>query len=928
MRKTCLCHEMKALILIMALVLCMGTSLLGVACMISASAATGQVEPTSTVTFTSYTNVMNMDETFQFAAEVTLEDGTTTDVVTWSSSNADVIYIGNDAEEGIGLAYAIAEGNATITATAADGATADIDVLVSDEAARVESIEVVPAHLELGVGWKTTVTVNVLPLNATDQSYTLSSNNPDVVTVTEEGYVTAVAAGSAEIIATATGNTTAAGEKIQGICTVQIIANLEEATLSNTNPVLTIGTHTDLTVTFPEGVDAAGATYRWYTAEPAVASFDENEDETGTLRAWSFGSTEIYAFVTLADGTRYGAIGRATVNADFFYLVGMDNSGWVTYNSAADAEAAGVLLVQDSENPDLYSITRNIWAYQGFQIWHAGIDDDRTTRIDPFWYDRDSSSDNYVANGNGMFQVNAYGVYTVTLDLSDGMAKVSINVQDAFATEINAEVMSGYKGVLQAVGSETKIEVFIRPTNATVSALEIEATLSGAGAEYVEISEISEPVLANPDTEAEKLSFTITVSMTTEYRGAANTSLPFLLNITINEDGKAEAASNSIQLAVASEEAVLPSTLAFTQDLYEINVNTGEEKAWEVTVLATVDDAATITGVEYFSEDIAVNAQTGLVSASGFGSFTVTARAVGDPTLVATTTVVVYSSQFYLAGILHSENLWDVLPYTATTIAGTDYADWGLTAVEGSHTEYEGTFSFNQYDTFSIVFLGMSDSWYGAINANNIDWEQSDSGYLYESDGNITVNETAMYTIRLNLAAEGGPKFTVKYAGEAFTSPYDMVLFLMRAGGAWDPAGSNLENVLAIGGTTRVNGENGTTLSFTYDFAEMLPVWPTFQFLTATGEGATLAEGFWYGSGMPGVTITSNTGAFKATYTDAEAEAGGFFTNGGSGCEFWYVGNLDVEEGEALPDLKIEFTVTFNEYGLITAIEMNFVTAE
>ncbi len=890
-------------------------------------------EPTSTVTFTSYTTVMNVDEEFEFAALVTNQDGTTSTEVTWSSSDVDVIYF-----EEAGLAYANAEGTATLTATAPDGATADIEVLVSDEAARVESIEVVPAHLELGVGWKTTVTVNVLPLNATNQSYTLSSSDTDIVTVTADGYVTAVAAGEAELIATATGNTTEAGEKIQGICTVQIFADLEEAELSNANPDMIIGTQTDLTVTLPEGVNAEGATYRWYTEEPAVASFDENDDETGTLRAWSFGSTEIYALVTLADGTRYGAIGRATVNADFFYLVGMDNSGWVTYETAADAEAAGVLLVQDTENPALYSITRNIWAYQGFQIWHAGINEDRTTRIDPFWYNAAGSSDDYVANGNGMFQVNAYGVYTVTLDLSDGMAKVDINMEDVFITELNPSIAADSTAVLQNVGDKATIVVNLFPTNAIYDAetdkisvsfgVDADADPEKNGADYLSVAAMTEPTkVTDPETEEVTFSFTVTVELIKAYDGVANSAYNFPVTIAINENEKPEAASNSITLAVAPTDAVLPTTLDFESPAYYLDVNNGG-KAWQMPVVANVDDEATITAVEYYSDDIVIDPATGVVTAGAFGVYHLRAVAVGNPQLVATATITVYSSQFYLAGILHSANLWDVLPYTATTIAGTDYADWGLTAVEGSYTEYEGTFSFNQYDTFSIVFLGMSDSWYGAINANNIDWDNSSSGYLYESDGNITVNETGMYTIRLNLAAEGGPRFTVKYAGEAFTSPFDMVVYLMRAGGAWDPDKSNVENSLAHADAVRVDGENASTVTITYDFADLLPVWPTFQFLTATGDDAGLAEGFWYGSGMPGVTITSDTGAFKSTYTEEEAAEGGFFTNGGSGCEFWYVGDLDVEEGETLPNLKVEFTISINQYGLITAIAMNFVTAE
>lgn len=122
--------------LFVALVMLLIASLVGATTL--ALTANAAVEATSTVRFTSYTTVMSVDEEFEFAAQVISEDGTVSNEVTWSSSNEDVIYIED------GLATAGEEGSATITATAADGASASVDVLVSNSAIRVESVTVSP----------------------------------------------------------------------------------------------------------------------------------------------------------------------------------------------------------------------------------------------------------------------------------------------------------------------------------------------------------------------------------------------------------------------------------------------------------------------------------------------------------------------------------------------------------------------------------------------------------------------------------------------------------------------------------------------------------------------------------------------------------------------------------------------------------------
>ena len=65
---------------------------------------------------------------------------------------------------------------------------------------RVTGVEVSPSALEMTVGETKTVTVRVLPDNAEDKSYTVSAGSP-VVSI-ENGVLTALAAGSAEVVFT------------------------------------------------------------------------------------------------------------------------------------------------------------------------------------------------------------------------------------------------------------------------------------------------------------------------------------------------------------------------------------------------------------------------------------------------------------------------------------------------------------------------------------------------------------------------------------------------------------------------------------------------------------------------------------------------------------------------------------------------------
>ena len=84
----------------------------------------------------------------------------------------------------------------------------------------VTSVQLSPEAAELEVGETLTLTVTVLPENATDKTVTWSTDNASVATVAEDGTVTAVAQGTATIIA-------AAGEA-KASCVITVIPSAYE----------------------------------------------------------------------------------------------------------------------------------------------------------------------------------------------------------------------------------------------------------------------------------------------------------------------------------------------------------------------------------------------------------------------------------------------------------------------------------------------------------------------------------------------------------------------------------------------------------------------------------------------------------------------------------------------------------------------------
>ena len=130
----------------------------------------------------------------------------------------------------------------------------------------VKSVTVNVATVTLRIGEMVTIKATVLPEDATDKTLSWTSSDPSVAKV-EEGEITALKLGTAEI-------TAKAGDKTAS-CRVTVEPTpVASVTLDKANVTLKVGGKTTLQATVgPE--DATDKTLSWTSSDPSVAKVED-----------------------------------------------------------------------------------------------------------------------------------------------------------------------------------------------------------------------------------------------------------------------------------------------------------------------------------------------------------------------------------------------------------------------------------------------------------------------------------------------------------------------------------------------------------------------------------------------------------------------------------------------------------------------------
>ena len=149
----------------------------------------GKYVAVESVSVSSSTLSMTEGETKKLSA-VLSPSNASVKTVSWKSLNTAAATVDDD-----GNVTAVAEGEATIRVTTADGSkTADCVVTVKAKTVAVTGVTLDKTTLTLTEGETYTLTATVAPADATNKEVTWSSNNTNVATVSTSGVVTAKAA--------------------------------------------------------------------------------------------------------------------------------------------------------------------------------------------------------------------------------------------------------------------------------------------------------------------------------------------------------------------------------------------------------------------------------------------------------------------------------------------------------------------------------------------------------------------------------------------------------------------------------------------------------------------------------------------------------------------------------------------------------------
>lgn len=430
---------------------------------------------------------------FQFEANV-IPSSATNRQVTWSSSDESVAVI-----SATGLLSAVAGGKCYITATTVSGSfTAKCEVTVLQD---VSGIEIESTVKTMYVGQAEKIKANVLPTTATNQNIIWTSNNPNVVTATSKGELTALSKGTAIVTAkTESGGYTAT-------CAVTVTEKVDVTGLSFDVYALRVEKGESATILATVSPDnASEKAIKWSSSNKSVATVDDN----GTVKALATGETIIKAItkdgsfqqqckvtvtqrvtgVTISADSLKIARGKtktitATVlpsdatNKDLIWTSSDESVATVSLMGVVTAKSAGSASITATSADGTYAASCNVTVYVAVtgvelsaksltvpkgdkRILTANVLPSDAENKDLIW----ESSNTNVARVNEAGQVTGRtkGTAKITVTTSDGGYTASCTVE---VVQLATSVELDFTGITLNAGKTKTLVATVKPTTAS-----------------------------------------------------------------------------------------------------------------------------------------------------------------------------------------------------------------------------------------------------------------------------------------------------------------------------------------------------------------------------------------------------------------------------------------------------------------------------
>jgi len=281
----------------------------------SSSSGTGTVDLTSLTIIPGAQTVTSLNETTQFLAIGTYQDGVTVNLTnesTWNSSDTKVGTVSRT-----GLATALSQGTTTITAIAsnADGSmvTGSATFTVASVSQALQSVSIIPGSQTITALNQTAQFIAIgsyggSPATTVDltNEVTWSSSDTSIATINSSGVATALSSGTATITA---GAKSTGGSVVTGSATFNVsVTSAAEPLLSltiipssqtvnsvnETGQFIALGTYSSA----PTTRDVTSQV-NWISSDPTVATINS----AGVATGLNAGTTAITAIATNPDGT-------------------------------------------------------------------------------------------------------------------------------------------------------------------------------------------------------------------------------------------------------------------------------------------------------------------------------------------------------------------------------------------------------------------------------------------------------------------------------------------------------------------------------------------------------------------------------------------------------------------------------------------------
>ena len=273
--------------------------------------------------------------------------------IRWESSNEDVVEVFSNSAS----LLAKGVGQATITATGygwhSSKQTESFVVIVKPKL--VSSVSLETEFTTIQVGTSAQITSKVLPNNATDKTLVWESSNASVISVEQNGTITAQSEGTAIITATAVG-----GASAQITITAQTEILPESIVITSSSYTLDRGSSYSLKYEISPQ-NATVTTVSWKSSNPDVVSVDEN----GKIKANELGSATIT--VETSNGKSYSCYITVPVVEPTYFMLSVDYQKVIklkvgdTYQISYNYRPSNVTysIVWSSSHSDIISVDQN-----------------------------------------------------------------------------------------------------------------------------------------------------------------------------------------------------------------------------------------------------------------------------------------------------------------------------------------------------------------------------------------------------------------------------------------------------------------------------------------------------------------------------------------------------------------------------------------